>query len=404
MAKIIVIGGGASGMMSAITAGKNNNEVILVERNGELGRKLRATGGGRCNFTNYRNIEDFFDKIVNNKKFLFSSLYTFTNTNLIDLFVENGLDYHVEEENDYKVYTGSDRSEDLIETLYKLMVKSKVHIMLGKKVVDLIIEESKVKGVILDSGEKLLCDKVIVSTGGKSFKATGSDGSMYGILSKYGHTIVDQKPALVPLTIDETWIKQMQGISMKDVAISWKIKKKKFEKRGDMLFTHFGISGPAVLITSSYINKLLLDGNVELSLDYLPDVDRDVISSVIRENPNKNIQNNLKEILPQNFVRGILEKLNLAEAKANELKKAQEIQIVDEIKNMKLTCNGTTGLNSGMVTSGGVSTKEIDSSTMMSKKIDGLYLTGEVIDVDAETGGYNLQIAFSTGFLAGSNV
>lgn len=417
MSKVIVVGGGPSGMMAALSASKNNNEVILIERNGELGRKLRATGGGRCNFTNNREIEDFFDKVVNNKKFLYSSFYTFTNKNLISYFESKNLEYKIEEENDHKVYTKNDKSIEVIEVLNKDLINHNVKIMYNKKVVDIITEEiteqedySKnksnylIKGVILDNGDKILGDKVIISTGGVSYSKTGSDGSMYKVLQNHGHTLNKLYPALAPLTIEEKWIKALQGISMRNVEISCKIKKKKISKSGDMLFAHFGITGPCVLIMSSYINKIIEKDKVELNIDFLPNLDVSEISNIIREFPNKNILNNLKQILPQNFLKEILLVLSLSDKKANDLSKADETKIIEYIKNMKLTCNGTTGINTGMVTSGGISVKEINSSTMESKLIKDLFFTGEVIDVDAETGGYNLQIAFSTGYLAGTSV
>jgi predicted Rossmann fold flavoprotein len=408
MSKILVVGGGPSGIMSAITAAKNGHEVVLLERNGELGRKLKATGGGRCNFTNYREIEDFFDKIVTNKKFLYSSFYTFTNRDLISFFEENSLEYKVEEENDFKVYTKNDKSVELIDTLNKILINNKVKIMYNKKVEDFIVENneenSKVTGVLLDSGEKIYSDKVIVSTGGMSYTHTGSDGFMYSVLAKYGHDIKKIYPALVPLKIKDQWIKNLQGVSMKNVDVMWKVKKKKFHKAGDMLFTHFGITGPCILKVSSNINKILEDNEVELTIDFLPEISGEEIINVIRKQPSRNIVNNLKEILPQNFSKEIIIKLNLSDKKASEMTKSEEQMIIEEIKNMKLVCEGTTGLNTAMVTSGGVSVKDIDSSTMKSKKIDNLYITGELIDIDAETGGYNLQIAFSTGYLAGLSV
>ncbi|MCC0643169.1 MULTISPECIES: NAD(P)/FAD-dependent oxidoreductase [unclassified Clostridioides] len=417
MSKVIVVGGGPSGMMAALSASKNNNEVILIERNGELGRKLRATGGGRCNFTNNREIEAFFDKVVNNKKFLYSSFYAFTNKNLISYFESKNLEYKIEEENDHKVYTKNDKSIEVIEVLNKDLINHNVKIMYNKKVVDIIIEKIteqddhnnnkanySIKGVILDNGDNILGDKVIISTGGVSYSKTGSDGLMYKVLQNHGHTLNKLYPALAPLTIEEKWIKALQGISMRNVEISCKIKKKKISKSGDMLFAHFGITGPCVLIMSSYINKIIEKDKVELNIDFLPNLDVNEISNIIREIPNKNILNNLKQILPQNFLREILSILSLSDKKANELSKADEIKIIEYIKNMKITCNGTTGINTGMVTSGGISVKEINSSTMESKLIKDLFFTGEVIDVDAETGGYNLQIAFSTGYLAGTSV
>ncbi|QJA08457.1 NAD(P)/FAD-dependent oxidoreductase [Romboutsia sp. CE17] len=403
MSKVIVVGGGPSGMMAALTASKQH-EVILIERNNELGKKLKLTGGGRCNITNYRDIEEFFEKVVNNKKFLYSSFYTFTNIDLLNYFSSKNLEYKIEEHNDNKVYTKSDKAEEVIDILRNDLINNNVKIMYNTKIVDLIIEDNNIKGVITQDNKKIYSDKVIISTGGKSFENTGSDGLMYEILKKYNHTINTLYPALSPLTIQESWIKSLQGIALQKVEISCKIKKKKISKIGDMLFAHFGITGPVVLIMSSYINKLLEKEKVTLTIDCIPNISIDELSKLLRENPNKNVINNLKGILPQNFLKEVFEVLNLTDKKANELSKKDENRILEYLKNMQLTCNGCLGIKSSMVTSGGVSVKEVNSSTMESKIINNLYFTGEVIDIDAETGGYNLQIAFSTGYLAGLSV
>lgn len=405
MSKVIVIGGGPSGMMAALTASKNGHEVTLVERNDELGKKLKLTGGGRCNVTNNRYIDEFFDKVVTNKKFLYSAFYSFTNEDLLNFLTESNLEYKVEEDNDYKVYTKSDKATELIHTFKELLLNNNIKIMYNSKVVDLIINENnKIEGVLLENGTKVFGDKVVISTGGHSHSKTGSDGSMHKILKKHGHTIARPYPALSPLKIKEDWTRRLQGISFKKVELSCKIKKKKIRKIGDLLFAHFGITGPVVLIMSSYINKILDNEEVELNLDILPDISREEISKIIRENPNKNIANNLKSILPLNYLKEILDLLNLSETKPNELTKENENKIIDYIKNIKLTTNSTLGIQVSMVTSGGVTVKEINSSTMESKVIEDLYFTGEVVDVDAETGGYNLQIAFSTGYLAGISI
>ncbi|RDY22563.1 NAD(P)/FAD-dependent oxidoreductase [Romboutsia maritimum] len=403
MSKVIVVGGGPSGMMAALQASKKH-DVTLVERNEELGKKLKVTGGGRCNITNNRDIEEFFDKVVTNKKFLYSSFYTFTNRDLLDYFTKNNLEYKVEDFNDNKVYTKSDKSVEVIDTLRNDLIKNNVNILYNKKVIDIIVEEDTIKGVLIENGEKIFADKVIISTGGKSYSHTGSDGLMYDILKNYNHTINKIYPALTPLTTKENWITDLQGIAMQGVEISCKVKKRKISKIGDMLFTHFGITGPCVLIISSYINKFIENEEIELNIDFLPSMSVDEISNILRKQLNKNVLNNLKGILPQNFLKSIFEILSLSDKKANELSKSDENKIIEYLKNMKLTCNGSKGIKTSMVTSGGVSVKEVNSSTMESKIIKNLFLTGEVIDIDAETGGYNLQIAFSTGYLAGISV
>ena len=294
MAKVIVVGGGPAGIMAALSAAKNNN-VILIERNGEVGAKLKLTGGGRCNITNNRDIEEFFDKIVSNKKFLYSALYTFSNDQLLEYFTDNGLEYKIEY--DEKVYTKSDKADEVIELLKSDLAKNNVKIKYNTKVEDLIVEDGLIKGVVATYGERIIGDKVIVTTGGKSYPHTGSDGAMYEILKNHGHTITNIYPALIPLVIKEEFVKSLQGVAMKEVVLSAKIKKKKIEKIGDMIFTHFGISGPAVLKVSSYITKALGEGEIEVTIDFLKDKSIDEISQVIRSNPNKTVLNNLKEVI-----------------------------------------------------------------------------------------------------------
>ena len=401
MAKVIVVGAGPAGIMASLSASKNN-EVTLIERNSEIGKKLKLTGGGRCNITNNRDIEEFFDKIVTNKKFLYSALYTFSNTTLLEYFSNNNLEYKVEY--DQKVFTKSDKADEVIEIFKRDLMKNDVKVLYNTKVNDFIIEDEIIKGIITEDGKKIYADSVIVTTGGKSYPTTGSDGSMYDILQKHGHTINTLYPALIPLVTKEGFIKNLQGISMKEVIISTTIKKKKIQRQGDMIFTHFGISGPGVLKFSSYINKILKEKEVEIKLDFLPEISKNELSEIIRSNSNKSLLNNLKPYLPQNFVKEILNILSLSEVKIAELKKEDELKLIEYIKEMPLTVEDTITIKAAMVTSGGVSVKEINSSTMESKKIKNLFFAGEVIDIDAETGGYNLQMAFSTGYLAGSSI
>lgn len=401
MAKVIVVGAGPAGIMASLSASKNN-EVTLIERNSEIGKKLKLTGGGRCNITNNRDIEEFFDKIVTNKKFLYSALYTFSNTTLLEYFSNNNLEYKVEY--DQKVFTKSDKADEVIEIFKRDLMKNDVKVLYNTKVNDFIIEDEIIKGIITEEGKKIYADSVIVTTGGKSYPTTGSDGSMYDILQKHGHTINTLYPALIPLVTKEGFIKNLQGISMKEVIISTTIKKKKIQRQGDMIFTHFGISGPGVLKFSSYINKILKEKEVEIKLDFLPEISKNELSEIIRSNSNKSLLNNLKAYLPQNFVKEILNILSLSEVKIAELKKEDELKLIEYIKEMPLTVEDTITIKAAMVTSGGVSVKEINSSTMESKKIKNLFFAGEVIDIDAETGGYNLQMAFSTGYLAGSSI
>lgn len=400
MAKVIVVGAGPAGIMAALSAAKNN-DVILIERNNEIGKKLKLTGGGRCNITNNRSIEELFEKVVSNKKFLYSAFYTFSNTDLLDYFTKNNLEYKVEY--DEKVFTKSDKSEEVIQLFNDDLIKNNVKILYNTKVEDLIIENEETKGVITNYGKSIYGDKVIITTGGKSHPLTGSDGTMFETLRVVGHTIKPLYAALIPLVIKEAFVKNLQGVAMKEVVFKTKIKKKKIEIIGDMIFTHFGISGPGVLKLSSHINKALENEEVEITLDFLSDKSREEISNIIKSNPNKTIFNNLKGLLTQNFLKEILGSLGLLETKPTDLKKEDEIKIIDFMKEMKITVRETLTIKAAMVTSGGVSVKEINASTMESRIIKNLYFAGEVIDVDAETGGYNLQIAFSTGYLAGSD-
>ena len=401
MAKIIVVGAGPSGMFAAISASKKH-EVTLIEKNNELGKKLKITGGGRCNITNKRDIEEFFDKIVTNPKFLYSSFYSFTNEDLLSYFKKNNLKYKVEK--DKKVYPEEDKATQIIDILKDNLIKNNVKILYQKTVKDLLIEDNIVKGVKFDNGDILKCDKVILATGGRSYPKTGSSGEMFSILEKYGHNIKKLYPSLIPLTVKENWVKSLQGISIPDILISCKIKNKKISIGGDILFAHFGITGPAVLNISSYITKYLEKQNIELIIDFIPNMSKEELSNMLRSNLNKNVQNNIKGLLTQNFIKQVFENLNIKDKKANELTKLEEKSIIESLKEMKLTCIGTRSINEAIITSGGVDTKEIHSSTMESKIINNLYFCGEVIDTDAQTGGYNLQIAFSTGYLSGTSV
>ncbi|WP_195970529.1 NAD(P)/FAD-dependent oxidoreductase [Clostridium thermobutyricum] len=398
MEKVIVVGGGPAGIMAALKASEKN-EVILIERNNEIGKKLKLTGGGRCNITNNRDIDEMLQKVVTNKKFLYSAFYSFTNRDLLDYFSSKNLEYKVEY--DQKVYTGSDKADDVIKILLDDLKNKGVKILYNSKVSNLIVEEGKIKGVVINNIEVINGDKVIIATGGKSHPQTGSDGSMYDILENYGHKIQPQYAALIPLVIKEDFVSKLQGISMKKVVMRARVKKKKFEQIGDMIFTHFGISGPGVLKLSSYINKALENDDITLTLDFLSDKSRDEIGRIIRLNPQKTVINNMKGLLPQNFLKQIISLCDLEEVKSAELKKKDENKLISMIKEMTITARETLTIKAAMVTSGGVSVKDINSSTLQSKIVKGLYLCGEVIDVDAETGGYNLQIAFSTGNLAG---
>ncbi|MZQ75112.1 MAG: aminoacetone oxidase family FAD-binding enzyme [Peptoclostridium sp.] len=399
---VVVIGAGPAGVMAAIAAAQRGKSVLVLEKNSEIGKKLKITGGGRCNITNNRDIGDFFEHIVTNSKFLFSALYSFTNSQLIDFLEEKGVEFSVED--DLKVYTRSGKAQEIIDVLRCELEKNKVNIVFNKKAAELIVESGVVAGVKTSDGCEYAAASVIVATGGKSYPGTGSDGQFFNCIEALGHSIKEPIAALVPLVISDEWTINLQGVSLRDIRVrAYNGTRLAGEENGDVIFTHFGISGPAALNISSRINRMLKAKAVRLELDLLPGMSESEIAREIRKNPNKSIANNLKDILPLNFTRCLLEHLEIQE-QPNALTKQRELDIISGIKKLTLTCTSTYSMESAIVTSGGADVSFIDPHTMESTIIKGLYLVGEVIDVDALTGGYNLQIAFSTGYIAGINV
>lgn len=406
---LVVIGAGASGSMAAITARNLNRDIsiAILESQESLGKKLRITGGGRCNFTNNEDIDDFFDMIVTNKKFLYSSLYNFTNEDMKTFIRKIGLDYNIEYENYNKVYLKSNNSQDFIEKIERILDDGKIDVFYNSKVEDIDFENREVY-----TRDMVFCaEKIIIATGGCSFPNTGSDGSMFSILSKNGYTIVPLKPALVPINVKNDWIRSMPGISFGDVEITvYQLNKSKYKKkktlRGDIIFTHKGIGGPVTLKALSYINDDL--SRYKISLDLLPNIGKEDFYGICRKNYKKTVFSNLKEILPVNFLKNIIAEYELkenndrlsTEASGNISK--QEIEnLLSYIKDINLEISGLGSIEIGTVTSGGVDVKNINPNTLESKIHTNIFFSGEVIDVDALTGGYNLQIAFSTGVLAG---
>ena len=402
--KVIVIGGGPAGMMSAISSAENGNDVTIIEKMQSLGRKLLITGKGRCNITSSLDMDEFIKNIPGNGMFLYSAFKNYTNQDIIKLLKEEGLE--VKEERGNRIFPVTDKSLDVLKCFEKKLKSLNVNIILNTKVKEILVEDNIVKGVKTEK-EIINADKVILATGGKSYPLTGSTGDGYVMAQKLGHTVTKINPSLVPLeAFDKETCKNLQGLSLKNVQIELIDKNKNkviYEDFGEMLFTHFGVSGPAVLKLSSYITKALSEGEVEVSLDFLKDKSKDEISQIMRSNPNKTVLNNLKGVLPQNFLKVVFEMLGLTEIKSSDLKKEDENKIIEYMKEMKLTARETLTIKAAQVTSGGVKVKEINASTMESKVIKNLYFAGEVIDIDAETGGYNLQMAFSTGYLAGSD-
>ncbi|SHI00830.1 NAD(P)/FAD-dependent oxidoreductase [Sporanaerobacter acetigenes] len=402
---IAVIGGGPAGIIAAGFAGSRGKKVKLFDKNNKIGKKLYITGKGRCNITNSAPIEDFFDNVMTNNEFLYSAFYSFTNEDILNLLNSYGLKTKIERGN--RVFPMTDKSSDVISTMGKFLMSNNVEIVLNKEVTD-IVHESDVFTLIFRDGSKEKFEKVIIATGGKSYPTTGSTGDGYNFAQKLGHTIVAPKPALVPIEVEETWTKQLQGMTLKNVIFSAYVNNKKIhEEFGEMLFTHFGISGPIVLSMSNIINKYQKQ-NIKFSIDLKPALSEEKLDNRILRDfdkyNNKTIKNGLKDLLPANLIPVILKLSNIDEDKViNQITKEERLRLVKVFKNIELKFKKFRPIEEAIVTSGGVSTFEINPSTMESKIVDGLYFAGEVIDVDALTGGFNLQIAYSTGYLAGSN-
>ena len=400
--KIVVIGAGPAGMMAAYTAAEKH-DVILVDKNEKTGKKLFITGKGRCNLTNAKDISEYFREIPRNEKFLYSALYSFTNKDTIKLMESYGLKTKVERGE--RVFPASDKSSDVISTYEKMLRKRNVEVRLNCNVEKISRKEDRF--VIKTSKGFIECDKVIVATGGLSYNSTGSTGDGYRFAEDFGMDVTDTIPALVPIRLSDDFLDELQGLSLKNVSLKTYRKNRLYhEEFGEMLFAHFGITGPIVLKTSSLINR---QKNIRLTVDFKPALDKGTLDSRIKKDfekyINKELKNALFDLLPKKLVPVVIRKADIEESKAvNQITRDERMRLVDILKDFPLTYNGLLEINAGIVTSGGVSVKEINPSTMESKKIPGLYFCGEVLDVDAFTGGFNIQIANSTGYLAGSSV
>ncbi len=410
--EVIVIGAGPAGLMAAIQAAKNSdNNVTIIEKNEKIGKKLFITGKGRCNITNASDLDNIFSNIVTNKKFLYSAFYTFTNDQVIDFFEELGLRTKVERGN--RVFPVSDKSSDVISFLSNELKRLSINLVLKTKVerINISDKEKKVQSVTLDNKNTIKADKIIVATGGNSYQTTGSNGDGYKLLKDLGHTINDIYPALVPLEVKEDNIKQLQGLSLKNIEASLIIGKKVVYKEfGEMLFTHFGVSGPALLSGSSYITKDLAKGNlVKLSIDLKPALtEKQLDDRILRdfsELTNKDYKNSLDKLLPKKLIPIVIERSEInPNKKVNEITKEERRQLIETIKNFSFTISKTRGFNEAIITKGGINVNEINPANMESKIVSGLFVIGELLDIDALTGGYNLQVAWSTGYLAGISV
>ncbi|NLM03482.1 MAG: NAD(P)/FAD-dependent oxidoreductase [Clostridiales bacterium] len=403
--KVVIIGGGPAGIMAAIAASEKNNEVIVIEKNSVIGKKLSITGGGRCNVTNNSDPSDIMKNIMTNPKFLYRALNTFTSKDLIDIIERNGCPLKIEDKN--RVFPLSDKSSDIIDVFNKIIRERQIKLYLECDVKDIILSNEKVKAVKTVNDNIINCDSVILATGGISYPHTGSTGTGHIIAKKLGHSIISLRPSLVSMNIKEKWLSNLMGISFEDIIIRTKIGKKSLSLNGDLLFTHYGISGPIVLELSAYLNKHdFLKASHNINIDFLPKLNYEDLKRIFISdaNSNKTILNLLSEYMPKRFLIGLLAELNiLQDTILHQLKKSDRNRIIDNIKNFDINIVSLRDINSAIITSGGISVKEIDPGTMESKKIKGLFFAGEIIDVDALTGGYNLQIAFSTGYLAGLN-
>ncbi len=404
MAKTIVIGGGAAGMMAAYAAAMCGNEVSLYEKNEKLGKKVYITGKGRCNVTNACETQDLFINIVTNPKFMYSPIYTFDN-NMVQSFMEEwGCPLKVERGN--RVFPQSDKSYDVINALIRAMRENKVDINLDSHVSDILTENGHVTGVRVN-GCDVECDNVILATGGYSYPSTGSTGEGHTMASKLGHHITKCMPALVPFTAAEEWVKELQGLSLRNCGVTiYDGDHKIYEDFGELLFTHFGVSGPTVLSASSYAVDIIRKRPLRLVIDLKPALDEKQLDArILRDfeaNINRKFMNSLDKLFPKSLIPVIIERSGIdAQCRVNEITRDKRQGLVKLIKNFDLTLTGLRGFNEAIITHGGVDVKEIDSSTMESKLIKGLYFAGEMIDVDAVTGGFNLQVAWSTGYLAG---
>lgn len=440
--KVIVIGGGPAGIMAALHASKCGNDVTILEKMESIGKKLLITGKGRCNITSSIPIEEFIQNVPGNGMFLYSSFNKFTNQDIINMLENEGL--KVKEERGHRIFPVTDNAKDVLNVFVKLLKKQNVKVQTNTKVEEIIVKEGKAVGVqclfcdkkqnfcdekqnscnekqnIYNKRQTILADKIILATGGKSYPATGSTGDGYLLAQKLGHTIKEIKPSLVPLTAGGSSLqicRQMQGLSLKNVAI--KIKdvennKNIYEDFGEMLFTHFGVSGPIILSGSAHllrypnVEKLLQEEKICITLDLKPALtEKQLEQRILRDfekEKNKEYKNSLNDLLPQKMIETIIQlsKIN-EEKKVNSITKEERKSLVNVLKNLEITISGFRPIEEAIITSGGISIKEINPKTMESKIVSGLYFAGEIIDVDAYTGGFNLQIAYSTGYVAGEN-
>lgn len=400
---VIVIGGGPAGMMAAGTASQRGKKVLLLEKNDMLGKKLRITGKGRCNITNTADDETFFDNLPKNSKFMFSSYYNFNNYSVIDFF--NSLGVETVEERGGRVFPKSEKAIDVVNAMVKFIKEAKVDAK-KDKAIKLFEENGCIKGVKCVNGE-YFADNVIVATGGKSYPLTGSTGDGYKFAKEVGHKVTEIRPSLVPVEIKEGWCKELQGLSLRNISVRLiKENKEVFSDFGEMIFTHFGVSGPVILSASAHITDKC---DYKIVIDLKPALDDKTLDKRLLRDfesfSNKNFSNALDELLPKKLIPVIIKLCGISpHKKVNLITKEERETLRSILKNLTMSVKGLRNIDEAIITRGGISVNEINPSTMESKLIKGLYFCGEVIDVDAYTGGYNLQIAFSTGRKAGESI
>ena len=406
---VIVIGGGPAGMMAAIRAGQLGAKVALLEKNETLGNKLLLTGGGRCNITNATfDAKEMAKSYGKEGFFLLHALSIFGPAKIIEFLNKNGVKTKIEKGN--KVYCATDKAGNVLKLLIYFLRNTEVTVINSVKVKEIKLSKEKISEIILDNGKKLKAKNYIIATGGLSYPATGSTGDGYKFAEKLGHKVKPPKPALSPIVIKEEWVKKIQGLSLANAKLDILLNKKKaFSTAGEMIFTHFGLSGPAILNISGQVDDLIKKGNVKIVLDLNPEMTPEALDKIIQnyftQNINKTLKNCLGNLLPPKLVPAILELSKTdPNKKVNEVTKEERAELVKMLKNFEMTPTGLLGFDQAMVTAGGISLKEIDAKTMKSKIIDNLFFAGEIINLYGPTGGYNLQLCWSTGYLAGESV
>lgn len=410
MSKVIIIGAGAAGIMAAVSATLNGHTVSIYEKNDRIGRKLYITGKGRCNITNAADMKTIMENVVNNSKFLYSAFKQFDNQDVVEMLENAGCPTKVERGN--RVFPVSDKSSDVIKAFQKMLSELSVEVNLKAEVNSLIIEDSICKGIKL-ADKSIYADAVIVATGGRSYPGTGSTGDGYRFAKNSGHNVGKLYPSLVPFTLEEKEeIKQLQGLSLKNVAVEiYDGDKNIYKDFGEMLFTHFGISGPTLISASSYAVERIIDDKKKLRIviDLKPALDNEKLDARLLRDfesaKNKQLKNVLTKLLPLKLIPEVLRQADLKEdIKICNITRKERLKLLYALKNLSYTIDGVRGFEEAIITKGGVDVSDINPKTMESRLITSLYFVGEVLDIDALTGGYNLQVAWSTGYVAGGNI